>query len=120
MGIPINTLINKIEELGWSIDTCIGEIDGTGYFELSNTRPAGHDFSITVECNQDEYSLDEFMLQLFKAYLAYNNGSQFYSALPNLTIDMFGKIHHTPCMLEDVESCKSAILDIYNALDKLV
>lgn len=101
-------LIVKIEDLGWAI-----EEEGENEYRLAKYSPAGQDFSISVEGENE----DELVNSISQAYDNFDALAETYLWLDNTGHGANGAPYDMRDLLDDMETCERMILDLYNEVN---
>lgn len=107
MSVEIRKMIEKVESLGWSVSK-----EGDKQFRFRKYSPAGQDFSIAVEGEHFE----EILSSIQEVYEDFDVSEETYIWLDHTGHGKNGAPYHMREVLEDMESCKQMILDLYNEL----
>ncbi|QST03109.1 hypothetical protein IMZ31_20100 (plasmid) [Pontibacillus sp. ALD_SL1] len=100
-------LIQKIEELGWSVNK-----EGDHEYLLGKFSPAGQDFSISVEGEDAEELVDSIR----EAYENFDVSYETYLWLDHTGHGKNGAPYHMKDLLEDMETCEAMIQELHNQL----
>ena len=103
----IEQVLNKIKELGWSVD----KYDDC--YELGTYSPAGQDFSITVDKNDD---IKYFIENIYETYLDFDVSYEASLWLDEYGHGKNGAPYDMKDVYEDMEWCEEAILELYDDL----
>lgn len=107
MNKSIEKLFEKIESVGWTIES-----DGDNSYRLGKYSPAGQDFGISVEGESAEEIIDSIQ----EAHNDFDVSEETYLWLDDTGHGRNGAPYHMKDVLEDMEACKQMILDLYNEL----
>ena len=102
-------LIERIKGLDWAVET-----EEYGYV-LSNFSPAGQDFNIVITDPEDT---EDFLDELHDAYANYDISYEAYVRLDGYGHGKNGAPYDMKDVYEDMEWCKQAIYDLWDALRK--
>lgn len=117
MKKDINRMIERAEELGWTV-TDEGDsqyTDGDNQYMFSKHSPEGQDFSITVEGDNAEDIVDN----IYEAYMDFDVSYETYMWLDDTGHGKNGSPYDMRDLYDDMEACEQMILDLYGELKEL-
>lgn len=104
----IAKLFKKARALGWTVDH---ESDDSFYFGKSS--PAGQDFGVSVDTAGDG---DQFLRNLKEVWEDFDVSQETYLWLNETGHGRNGAPYDMKDVYEDMESCESALEELFNAL----
>lgn len=108
MKKEIEEILEKIKDLGWTVD-----IDSEDTVTLGKYSPAGQDFSITVDTENDKES---FIENIYEAYSNFDASSETYIWLDNDGHGTNGAPYDMKDIYEDMEACAENVCKLYEKL----
>ncbi len=107
MKKEIKTLIEKIEDQGWSVSE-----DGENQYMLSQYSPAGQDFNTRIEGE----TADDLINDLYERYENFDVSEEAYLWLDDTGHGKNGAPYDMRDLYNDMEECEQMILNLYNEL----
>lgn len=114
MKKDINRMIERAEELGWTV-TDEGDsqyTDGDNQYMFSKHSPGGQDFSITIEGEDAEDIVDN----IYGAYIDFDVSYETYMWLDDTGHGRNGSPYDMRDLYDDMEACEQMILELYSEL----
>lgn len=109
MNQDVKTILSKIEALGWRVSN-----DGENEYMIGKFSARGQDFNIFVSGETAEELVDS----IYEAYENYDVSTETYLWLDNSGHGINGAPYDMRDVLEDMESCEQAILDLHTEISK--
>lgn len=109
MAKEINSMFEKIEGLGWTV-----EKETESQYRLGKYSPAGQDFSVIVDVEGD-YS-EDVIGGIYEAYENYDVSYEAYLWLDDTGHGRNGAPYEMEDVLSDMKDCEQMVLDLYNEL----
>jgi len=106
----IERLLDRAEDLGWSIEKENGNL-----YRLAKFSPEGQDFSFQVDIEDDS-----FIENMYKAYENFDVSEETYLWLDESGHGMNGSPWDMKDLYNDMECCEAMMLDLYTELLDLV
>lgn len=103
-------VVEKIKELGWNAD-----LDDNNYISLQIYSPAGQDFNITIDTEND---VDVFIENIYEYYESFDVSYETYLWLDEYGHGKNGAPYDMRDLYNDMEACEQLILKLYNELKK--
>lgn len=103
-------VVEKIKELGWNAD-----LDDNNYISLQIYSPAGQDFNITIDTEND---VDVFIENIYEYYESFDVSYETYLWLDEYGHGKNGAPYDMRDLYNDMETCEQLILKLYNELKK--
>lgn len=104
----IEEILEKIKDLGWSVYT-----DSENSVTLGKYSPAGQDFSITVNTEDDK---DLFIENIYEIYNDFDVSYETYQWLDNEGHGTDGAPYDMKDLYEDMETCVENVRKLYEKL----
>lgn len=112
MNKEVKMLLNKVEELGWTVT----EGDKNVY-EFSKSSPSGQDFNISVNTEDDP---NTFLDNIYSKYEDFDVSEETYLWLDNTGHGTNGAPYDMKEVYEDMEACQDMILDLHYELRRML
>ena len=103
-------LFEKIEKLGWKVN-----VESDELVSLSKYSPAGHDFYIDVDM---EDNIDDFIENKYTCYDTFDVSYETYLWLDDTGHGRNGAPYDMRDLYNDMETCKNNIYKLYQELIK--
>lgn len=103
----IQEILNKIDELGWSVD------EHDDFYEFGKYSPAEQNFRITIYSKE---SSEDFIDQIYDRYNEFDVSEEAYLWLDETGHGTNGAPYDMKDVYEDMEWCKETILELYEDL----
>lgn len=108
MKKEVRKLIEKIENLGWSVN-----IEDDTMVSLGKYSPMGQDFNISIDTEND---VDCFIENIYKYYDNFDVSYETYLWLDNEGHGKNGAPYDMRDVYNDMEACKNNIYELYQKL----
>ena len=106
--LELAKVIENIEKLGWN-----ATLEDDNYVSLQIYSPAGQDFNISVDTEND---VDAFIENIYKCYENFDVSYETYLWLDNEGHGINGAPYDMRDLYNDMEACEQLILKLYNEL----
>lgn len=110
MEDEIMKLMKQIENLDWRVNK---EREDSTCLELQKYSPAGQDFFITIDTENDR---DIFLENLYSYYENYDISYETYLWLDELGHGRNGAPYDMRDLYNDMEACEQMVYDLYHSL----
>lgn len=106
--IKVMELLKKAKEIGWSVNSC------DEYITLGKPSPAGQDFSMDIELNEDD--TDKLIKEIHAYHESFDVSYEAYVWLGQDGHGMNGAPYDMRDLYDDMEACKENIKELYDTL----